>query len=851
MRISSLLFVFFVHLVAFAQDWKCFPHSENAGVALSSDSDTKKWRKTDGSIAFYRYLSVRYGEKAQFQLQHDSLNNWSSDVALFCPELNRTLPSFWTGKALQFEIPSLPTDITIHVLKNEVEQERFYVDLQKEKTIRIQLVPLLKTRCNTDSISTVLNQLFESAHLNFKLEMAPVFKVPDMEIKDLKSPSVAFERYTQEMIDIRTAYLQSQPKNSFDVLIFIVPGFEKDSLHFFSVRDRSLGFVQKGNANYLIDGIARSILLGPGARYCATLPEQLTYQDWKRLRRKEVYSNFRDYYEILPTTNGMVAYYFWEEDALGNIVIGQENAIQAVKRPYKQNTYSYHLEITRFYYKTLFYWKGYRFNLLHFVAAILVIVVWWVYGRKVRRYIQQKWHFNRLFRFLSYPLFFAAMLLLQWGAFKSVNWGYRFFEVNNGEIKELKGQTMKKVIQRISHKNHPRYLNEKALQSEIVVKNSNGTYDLKQRQPVLYFEAVENESGKIEKLRLTDAKNEIDLPSLHVKIKAKTHYFVVRFVNSSNRLLRERVFNYQGIDLTNVLQAKDPPKRILVFVNGYRATSLGGTLEENFNDVKEKGLEFPNSNNHLYDTDIYSYWNPWNKIDERFKTLFAPQETYYADGHFSVSTSNYKSLVNFTTTSTAYPKRCAKGKPHHCYFQSSVKSKYLGAQKKSTYSLIQFSSNKRGFQKRFKNGRVAGKNLLAMMNELPNSSKNDTLFIVAHSMGYAYALGMIEELRGKIQFGSFIILAPENAKAGKVRVKEWKEIWQYGSNNNIGKFRDAPCLQDGVAPQSCAAGLPANKRLYIPTAWYKKKGFFDSHFVGYYTWIFDIAPSKPGHIKQH
>lgn len=164
--------------------------------------------------------------------------------------------------------------------------------------------------------------------------------------------------------------------------------------------------------------------------------------------------------------------------------------------------------------------------------------------------------------------------------------------------------------------------------------------------------------------------------------------------------------------------------------------------------------------------------------------------------------------------------------------------------------MINYRSNRSGFNERRKNGRVAGRNLYHALNELPNRSKNDTVYIVAHSMGYAYALGIIDELRGKINFGSLIIIAPENAGAAKINASEWQEIWQYGSRRKTGKD-DAPCLQDGVAPQVLAKGLPASKRVFIPGKFYNRKGFFDSHFIGYYTWIFDIPENKPGHLKKH
>ena len=116
-------------------------------------------------------------------------------------------------------------------------------------------------------------------------------------------------------------------------------------------------------------------------------------------------------------------------------------------------------------------------------------------------------------------------------------------------------------------------------------------------------------------------------------------------------------------------------------------------------------------------------------------------------------------------------------------------------------------------------------------------------------MGFAYSLGMIEELRDKINFGGYYIIAPENPKSGYVNPIEWKEIWQYGSNLDQIKY-DPPCLQDGIAPQTKITGLPSNKRVFIPKKLYSCKGFFDSHFIGYYTWILEIKKDSLGYVTK-
>ena len=265
-------------------------------------------------------------------------------------------------------------------------------------------------------------------------------------------------------------------------------------------------------------------------------------------------------------------------------------------------------------------------------------------------------------------------------------------------------------------------------------------------------------------------------------------------------------------------------------------------------DLETNGLELPVSTNLIYSFDRFRYWF-WKGFDTKLRDRINPTDCFYADGNFSISTSNYRNIKDFLSLLSTYPKRCLNENHHVCY-KLSTKAKWLSLFKSDyTSDILRKRSNKRGFKKRFKNGRLAGRNLYQLLNEIPNKSKNDTLYIAAHSMGYAYALGMIEELRDKINFGGFYIIAPENAEAGKVNLNEWPEVWQYGTNFNKG-YEDAPCIQDGIAPQSSAKGLDEKHRVYIPKQLYKLRGFEKSHFIGLYTYIFDIPAGKKGHVRQ-
>lgn len=338
------------------------------------------------------------------------------------------------------------------------------------------------------------------------------------------------------------------------------------------------------------------------------------------------------------------------------------------------------------------------------------------------------------------------------------------------------------------------------------------------------------------------------LPKLGVSKLAKNHYIVVNTLKNK-RLIKQQLFNYSGVELTNKIALNDPASRILLFVNGYRPTVFGADLQEAFSLIQQKGLEFPNSDNLLYDFDRFDYWQPWNNIAGLFQKRINPSEVLYADGHFSVATSNYKNILTFTEASNRYPKRCSNPKKHHCYATITTHSNFFGGTKKeNTLDLFPLKSNKKGFELRYKNGKIAGLNLLQRLNEIPNRSQNDTLFIVSHSMGYAYSLGMIDVVRGNINFGGFYCIAPENARAGKINTDEWKELWQYGSK--LWGKADAPCMQDGVAPQQLAQGLSHKKHVSFPKNTYRYRGFFNSHFVGYYTWIFDLKKGEKGFIHQ-
>lgn len=766
-----------------------------------------------------------------------------------------------------FNLPKRKKDYALEVFYFKQLVGKLNVIVFTKKTESIILVPLLKTKINSDSLTTYLNTLYAQAGLNFNNTLQPVFSSKEIRDKILSNPSQSHDRYTSQMTTIRDAYFEKFPNADKKAnYLFIVEGFVNETLTGYMVRNKSIGFIKEADLTQMYYSIAQQLGYGVGSLNApwkedgpkegttsnlmdSNLGGELTEKQWKSIRSGCNTYSFFDDYEDVQTNNGIIAYYFWKEDQQGNIIFTSTSLLSSINRPFKKNQYSVYLEIDNFLYYTIFSVFGQLISVLH----LLTFVIFFLLSIVLRRKLVARWRtgFARrcIVRFFirlgNFGLFIVVYILL----FFAINQGYSMFEVNDGILKELNGMSLNDAKKEIQNNNYTSKLEENKLGSEVVVKKGDNWY-LKKRKCVLYFSLVQDTEGWTD-CKFVNDSDMLTIDSLNYNEKAQSHYMVFNYYDAQGKKMGQRVFNHLGVDITDKLKLNDPAKRILVFVNGYRPTSMSHTFEENFQDIQKNGLEFPNSTNKIYTFDRYDYWRPWNEIDLLFQNRINPTESYYADGHFSVSTSNHRSLVKFTSLATNYPKRCKIKTKHTCKETevSSWKTLWFSSTQK-TVDLFNLKPNKAGFQERQKNGTIAGRNLHQIFNELPNNSSNDTLYIVAHSMGYAYALGIIEQLRGKINFGGLYIIAPENASAGKINMKEWKEIWQYGDNFNAEKYK-SPCLLDGVAPQTKVAGLLSNHRVYIPNSNYTSKGFYSSHFIGYYTWIFKIDEDEKGYIKQH
>ena len=346
--------------------------------------------------------------------------------------------------------------------------------------------------------------------------------------------------------------------------------------------------------------------------------------------------------------------------------------------------------------------------------------------------------------------------------------------------------------------------------SSIIQINKNGIWSSKKRKSVIYITVDSNNKWKFYKTSDTIqlANEKIDFPS-------NGQYIVYTYLKeNSEKISHEEVFTYSGENVTDYfLNVKTiDPQRVIVFANGYRGYQ------------KERDI----SDNLVLNKDKFYYWF---KIDNLFIERLNPAASYYIDGNFSIKTSNHKSKSNFVVSFLRST----------IFFRKSWNKKLLKEN--------QIESNIEGFAHRKEQGKIAGKAFLdALCNSPVCQQTKDTVDIVCHSMGYAYSLGFIEEIKSKVVFGKFYILAPENASADSVDWNLFEEVWQYGSNE-----KDPVWEQDGIARQTAVKGIETispekGGRLYFPKDW-PKKNFIDSHMLYNYYWMFDcISKGEKGFI---
>ena len=250
--------------------------------------------------------------------------------------------------------------------------------------------------------------------------------------------------------------------------------------------------------------------------------------------------------------------------------------------------------------------------------------------------------------------------------------------------------------------------------------------------------------------------------------------------------------------------------RYLIFSNGYRGLHLDSMT----------------TSNEIYTVSPPGGMSPagyWFDIDDTLISRFQPCTPLYIDGHHPVATSMHRtkgrSIWSWAVTRFGWVGRSNWG--------------------------FNDEPNEEGFRIRYDNGRRCGERFVSSYRE---NAMSDTIDIVCHSMGYAYALGFVDAVAPYVVLGKALILAPESPGVGGMDWNKFQEVWQYGSDR-YEKGADVTCRQDGIAPQCAVNGIDnlqpeKGGRLFIPKG--ARKGFIRSHHLSYWDWFYWIKKGDRG-----
>ena len=653
-------------------------------------------------------------------------------------------------------------------------------------------------------------------------------------------PAIGTNQFTRQQKEWRDLdFPNGFPNDPQQLYLYCVPA---DTQQFFAIPHKSVGFIGVKNGQISTESIQKTLLIqfGVSSNLLDSLGinGQLGARQLNEIEGNSIPFRFSDDYENIQTSNGRVAYYFWEENPDGTFEVNPENPMEQFSHPFKQNHFYVYLDVSNPFFKPRFHLLGYHICLVHLLAVLLTLILQFFTFRTINRRMLDTRFFKRLSFRIAKLMIWALAIASNMFAFYATEFYYTNYHMRFHEITSYHGKSQSSLQHNLEDYTQFQ-IKEAVFTKSQVFRKINESWYAQHEDRVLYFDVDSTNQA-----RFLHSRNMLELRTIPYRKTTSSHYVVFRFHDENNEITKEKVYNHMGFELTKKLLLPDPAKRILIFVNGYRPVSTTQSMSDFLATFQEKGVEFPDSKNQLFSIDRYAYWEPWKQFNMRFQERIHADEIWYADGHHSVATSNHESVLKFAGTAAIYPKLCQTVK-HHC-FQTILPSN----QRVATMSLLATNPNYDGFNLRYKRGKIAGRNLLQVLNEAPNYSANDTLYIVSHSMGHAYAMGMMSVLKGQLNFGDYYAIAPENPVGKTFASSQWRNVWQYGTSRS-GKTKNYPCQQDGVAPQSLVKGLPSSQRVIFPVSNAQYMGFTESHFIGYYSWIFDIPQGKKGFIRQN
>jgi len=196
-------------------------------------------------------------------------------------------------------LPAKSFDYQVYAMYEEFKIGKLNVSSFDAVTRKVKIVPLVAMNGITaQAITNGLNTQFTAANTAFDIEIDTLFNSPEFNAQTVfNNPDVTLmSKYTDQMRELRLAYLASNDLANDEYLVFVIPGFENAGIDGYMVRGRALGFITQSNLSstgVFISTLSHELGHGIGGL-------QHTWGD--DLTKKGATDNLMDYSSLAPKT---------------------------------------------------------------------------------------------------------------------------------------------------------------------------------------------------------------------------------------------------------------------------------------------------------------------------------------------------------------------------------------------------------------------------------------------------------------------------------------------------------------------------------------------------------------------
>jgi len=180
-------------------------------------------------------------------------------------------------------LPARSFDYQVYAMYEEFKIGKLNISSFDAVTRKVRIVPLVSMSGFTaQDIEAGLNNQFKATNTTFEIEIDTLYSSSTFNEQTVFSDPDAtlMSKYTDQMRELRSEYVESNDIANDEYLVFVVQGFENASLDGYMVRGKALGFVTQStlsNANAFISNLSHELGHGIGGLQ-HTWGEDLTKQ---------------------------------------------------------------------------------------------------------------------------------------------------------------------------------------------------------------------------------------------------------------------------------------------------------------------------------------------------------------------------------------------------------------------------------------------------------------------------------------------------------------------------------------------------------------------------------------------